>query len=86
MESLTLINAGGGRNHPPPSESRVFSAPEHPVNPRPVNLRRPDQRALSYLSRFSHGGPIKFERTFFQIAKLRFSILILKGLSSKLGA
>ena len=26
---LTLINAGGGRNHPPPSENRVFSATEH---------------------------------------------------------
>ena len=29
-----------------------------------------------YLSRFSRGGPIKFERTFFQIAKLRFSTIL----------
>ena len=34
---LTLINAGGGGcNHPPPSENRVFSATEHRMNPRPV--------------------------------------------------
>ena len=32
-------------------------------------------RAL-YLSRFSHGGPMKFESTFFQIAKLRFSTIL----------
>ena len=30
---LTLINAGGGRNHPPPPENRVFSATEHRMNP-----------------------------------------------------
>ena len=28
-----------------------------------------------YLPRFSRGGPIKFESTFFQIAKLRFSTI-----------
>ena len=27
---------GGGRNHPPPSENRVFSAPEHLLDPKPV--------------------------------------------------
>ena len=33
---LTLINVGGGRNHPPPLENRVFSATEHHMNPRLV--------------------------------------------------
>ena len=33
---LTLINVEGGRNHPPPLENHVFSAPEHPLDLRPV--------------------------------------------------
>ena len=29
-------NSRGGRNHPPPSENRVFSTSEHPADSRPV--------------------------------------------------
>ena len=35
IKVLTLITARG-RNHPPPSENRVFSATDHRMNPRPV--------------------------------------------------
>ena len=33
---LTLVNAGGGRNHHPLSEHRDFSTAEHPNDLRPV--------------------------------------------------
>ena len=40
VEAIKHVNPtlrrGGGRNHPPPSENRVFSATEHRMNPRPV--------------------------------------------------
>ena len=73
-----------GCNHPPPSKNRVFSAPTHPLDPRPVCKLKfvicgpvEKNRAL-YLSRFSRGGPTKFESTFFQIAKLRFLRIFVK--------
>ena len=33
---LTLFNAGVGGHYPPPSENRIFSTREHPLDPRPV--------------------------------------------------
>ena len=36
ISKLTLINAGGGRNHPPLSENRDFSGTEHPSDLSPV--------------------------------------------------
>ena len=81
---LTLINVGcGGRNHPPSSEDCVFSTPEHLLD-QSVNssvsvvVQQKRTRAL-YLSRFSRGGPMKFESTFFQIAKLRFLKILAKS-------
>ena len=55
-----------------------FSGTEPPLDLRPVcnlefvhcGLVEKKNRAL-YLSWFNHGGPTKFENTFFQIAKLR---------------
>ena len=48
-------NLRGGGNPPSPSKNRAFSAPEHPVDPRPVCklecVRCPvekDQGALSF--------------------------------------
>ena len=60
-------------------------APEHLLDPRPVlklefvrcGPVEKKNRAI-YLSRFKRGGPMKFETTFFQIAKLRFSTIFNK--------
>ena len=72
-------NSRKGCNHPPPSENCVFSALEHPLEPRPVCKLKfvrcgpveKKPRAL-YVSRIKRGGPTRFETTLFRIAKLIF--------------
>ena len=62
------------------SKSCDFSGTEHPLDLRPVCKLKfvccsPGEKKTRafYLSRLKRGGPMKFENTFFQIAKLRFS-------------
>ena len=56
-----------------------FSGTEPPLDLRPVckfkfvRCRPGEKTRALYLSQLKRGGPMKFENTFFQIAKLRFS-------------
>ena len=73
---LTLIIQGGERNYHPLSENRDFSGTEPTLDLRPVCKFKfvrcgPGEKTRAlYLSRLKRGGPMKFENTFFQIAKL----------------
>ena len=68
-----------GRNYHPLLENLDFSGTEAPLDLRPVCKFKfvrcgPGEKTRAlYLSRLKRGGPMKFENTFFQIGKLRFS-------------
>ena len=70
---------GGGANGPPcrkiaisPERNLRWTSDQSVNSCLSVAVQEKKTRAL-YLSRLKRGGPMKFENTFFQIAKLRFS-------------
>ena len=74
---MTLYNHSC--NYNPLSENRDFSGTEPPLDLRPVCKLKfvrcgPGEKTrVLFHSQLKRGGPMKFENTFFQIAKLRFS-------------
>ena len=72
---------GGGQMAPPVGKSRFL---HNRTSVSPLWSSRKKPRVL-YPSRFNRGGPTKFENTFFQIAKFRFSTIfeISQGASFK---
>ena len=77
---LTLIIPGGGgaiiilcrKIAISPEPNLRWTSDQSANSSLSVAVQEKKTRAL-YLSRLKRGGPMKFENTFFQIAKLRFS-------------